>query len=152
MMLPGTFVWPSWDPPYGLPWDLPYFLRDPVVDLFWCVDRCEAPGDEAYRTSWGDRPQDPRFLASLGALSLVELDLCFVVELLTGCRSPKDLVVGYRISWGILPKTPVFSLRSARCHLVELDHYSAVDLLAGWTGPARRSSLGMPCLGIPGCA
>jgi hypothetical protein len=31
----------------------------------------------------GDPPPDPRFLASLGALSLIELDHCSVVDLLT---------------------------------------------------------------------
>jgi hypothetical protein len=37
----------------------------------------------------GDPPPDPRFLASLGALSLVELDHCSVVDVLTGWIGPK---------------------------------------------------------------
>jgi hypothetical protein len=41
----------------------------------------------------GDPPPDPRFLASLGALSLVELDHCSVVDLLYGRKGPKDLLV-----------------------------------------------------------
>ena len=38
----------------------------------------------------GDPPPDPRFLASLGALSLVELDHCSVLEILTGWTGPND--------------------------------------------------------------
>jgi hypothetical protein len=107
-----------------------------------CFDRSKRPvgGSSDFL---GDPPPDPRFLASLGALSLAELHHCCVVDLFGGfcttttarrakrengglgedppgnpiwCRTgPKDLLVGHRISWGILPQTPVFSLRSARC-------------------------------------
>jgi hypothetical protein len=47
----------------------------------------------------GDPTPDPRFLASLGALSLVELDYCSLVDLLTGwtcpaSRSSLDLLTG----------------------------------------------------------
>ena len=36
----------------------------------------------------GDPPPDPRFLASLGALSLVGLDHCSVFEILTSWTGP----------------------------------------------------------------
>jgi hypothetical protein len=88
----------------------------------------------------GDPPPDPRLLASLGSLSLVELDHCSVLEVLTGwtynlpltaCRAkrengglghpgPKDLLVSHRTSWGILPHTPRFLASLGALSLVEL--------------------------------
>jgi hypothetical protein len=41
----------------------------------------------------GDPPPDPRFLASLGALSLVELDYSSVLKILTGCTGPNGLLL-----------------------------------------------------------
>jgi hypothetical protein len=40
----------------------------------------------------GDPPPDPRFLASLGALSLVEHDHCFVVDLIHHLDKSEGLV------------------------------------------------------------
>ena len=82
----------------------------------------------------GDPPPDPRFLASLGALSVAQSpqdegkrrcmhgrsffemdDPSYQLSLLRE-TGPTDLLACHRTSWGILPQTPVFSLRSARCH------------------------------------
>jgi hypothetical protein len=56
--------------------------------------RSEGPGGGSSEFL-GDPPPDPRFLASLGALSLIELDHCSLVDPLTGWSDPKDLVVDH---------------------------------------------------------
>jgi hypothetical protein len=43
----------------------------------------------------GDPPPDPRFLASLGALSLLELDHRTVFEILASWTGPNDLLLGH---------------------------------------------------------
>jgi hypothetical protein len=58
--------------------------RVTVICDFWICQRCkEQPGPEdlVSKSSYflADPPPDPRFLASLGTLSLVELDHCPVV-------------------------------------------------------------------------
>jgi hypothetical protein len=81
----------------------------------------------------GDPPPDPCFLAWLGALSLVELDHCSIVDLLTG---PKDVVVGHRTSWGASPRSP-FS-RFARRAVVDrfLSLVCSSYLIFVWTARA----------------
>jgi hypothetical protein len=74
----------------------------------------------------GDPPPDPRFLASLGARSLVTYNS---ITALTAHPGPKDMLVSHRISWGIL-QTPVFSLRSTRGHW-----YSSITALTAHPGP-----------------
>jgi hypothetical protein len=56
-------------------------------------------------------PPDPRFLPSLGTLSLVGL----AKRAAQGLRERVPQKNSHRTSWGILPQTPVFSLRSACC-------------------------------------
>ena len=50
----------------------------------------------------GDPPPGPRFLASLGALSLVGL----AKRVEEGLRKDPRLKTSHRVSWGILPQTP----------------------------------------------
>jgi hypothetical protein len=57
----------------------------------------------------GDPPPDPRFFASLGVLSWVELHHCRNVDLLASGWSEPHMLVGHRPSRGIHPQTtPVF--------------------------------------------
>jgi hypothetical protein len=103
----------------------------------WCLDRSKGPvcGSSDFL---GDPPPDPRFLASLGALSWADLHHCvqliYLVFFLdsprqraersekTGVwgRIPQEVRFGVgqvqRTCWWVLLQTPVFSLRSARCH------------------------------------
>jgi len=72
--------------------------------------------------SLGDPPPDPSFLASLGALSRVELHHCFVVDLFGVWTGPKDVLVDP-------PPDPRFLASLGALSWVEL-HCFVVDLSA----------------------
>jgi hypothetical protein len=144
-----AFVWPSWcgpsppDPPWlaslGPSYGKAFFLVSHLSCFDLKVNLLATAGHKLVKSSYflGDPPPDPRFLASLGALSLVDLDHCSVVDLLTGRTGPKDLLI-IKSSYflGDPPPDPRFLASLGALSLVDLDHCSVVDLLTGRTGPS----------------
>jgi hypothetical protein len=72
------------------------FRSSQVSSLNKSNSRSEGPASKSSYVL-GDPPPDPRFLASLGSLSLVELDHCCVVDL-TAWAARKDLLVVHRLA------------------------------------------------------
>jgi hypothetical protein len=114
----------------------------------------------------GDPPPGPRFLASLGTLSLVELDHCSLLEILTGGTGPKEPAT--MSSWykfpvtarrakrengglgpvskssyflGDPPPDPRFLASLGALSLVELDNCSVLEILTGATGPKEPATM-----------
>jgi hypothetical protein len=105
------------------------------------------------RVAWESDP-DPRFLASLGTLSPVELDHCSIV--MNRLDRPEGPVNKSSYFLGDPPPDPRFLASLGTLSQVELDHCSVVDSdcsigggdVAYWTGSANVQHMGLIYLDI----
>jgi hypothetical protein len=88
-------------------------------------------GEDGSSNFLGDPPPDPRFLASLGALSWVELDHCCVVDFVWWLNRSEGPGGGSSNFLADPPPDPRFLASLGAQLWVELRHYCVVDLFGG---------------------
>jgi hypothetical protein len=92
----------------------------------------------------GSSPR-PRFLASLGALSRVQLHHCCVIDLF-GVQVRRTWLWVIGLPGGSSPRPP-FSRFARRAVAVQLLHCRVVDLFGVWTGP-KGLVVGRPLISL----